>query len=75
MNFIGLIGAGIAMGFGGVGAGIGQGMAGKGIMDAFARQPEMESKVRNLGILVLAIIETANIFNLLIAILIYVKVK
>lgn len=67
------IGAAIAA-FTGVGAGIGMGIATGKAVEAIARQPEAESKIRTTLLLGLAFAETTAIYGLLIAILIVIKI-
>ena len=62
------IGAGIAV-LTGIGAGIGIGMATSKAVEAIARQPEAESKIRSAMILGIALAETCAIYGLLVAIL------
>ena len=63
------IGAGIAA-IGCLGAGIGIGIATGKASDAVARQPEVESKIRNMLILGSALAEATAIYALLDAIMI-----
>ncbi len=67
------IGAAIAA-FTGVGAGIGMGLATGKAVEAIARQPEAEGKIRTTLMLGLAFAETTAIYGLLIAILLVIKV-
>lgn len=68
------LGAGLAIGFAGLGAGIGLGIATKGLMDAMARQPEIEGKLFSRFIVGAALAEAIGIYGLLIAfMLIFVK--
>lgn len=67
------IGAAIAA-FTGVGAGIGIGIATGKAVEAIARQPEAEGKIRTTLMLGLAFAETTAIYGLLIAILLVIKV-
>lgn len=67
------IGAALAV-FTGVGAGIGMGIATGKAVEAIARQPEAESKIRTTLLLGLAFAETTAIYGLLIAILIVIKI-
>ena len=68
MNYIAL-GAGIAA-LGCIGAGVGIGIATAKAADAVARQPEAESKIRNILILGAALAEATAIYSLVAAILI-----
>lgn len=67
------IGAAIAV-FTGVGAGIGMGIATGKAVEALARQPEAEGKIRTFLLLGLAFAETTAIYGLFIAILLVVNV-
>ncbi len=67
------IGAAVAA-FTGVGAGIGIGIATGKAVEAIARQPEAEGKIRTTLMLGLAFAETTAIYGLLIAILLVIKV-
>ena len=67
------IGAGIAV-LAAIGAGIGIGIATGKAMDAIARQPEAESKLRTTLLMGLAFIETTAIYGLFIAIMLVIKV-
>lgn len=58
----------------GIGAGIGMGIATGKAVEAIARQPEAEGKIRTTLLLGLAFAETTAIYGLLIAILIVIKI-
>ena len=60
--------------FVGLGAGIGMAIATTKALDAIARQPEAESKLRTTLLLGLAFIETTAIYGLFIAIMLVIKV-
>jgi F-type H+-transporting ATPase subunit c len=60
--------------FTGIGAGIGMGLATGKAVEAIARQPEAESKIRTALLLGLAFAETTAIYGLLMAILIVTKI-
>lgn len=60
--------------FVGFGAGIGMAIATSKALDAIARQPEAESKIRTTLLLGLAFIETTAIYGLFIAIMLVIKV-
>ena len=62
------IGAAIAV-FTGLGAGIGIGMATGKAVDAIARQPEAEKKIRSVLMMGLALAESTAIYGLVIAIM------
>ncbi len=62
------IGAGISL-LGGMGVGIGQGIAASKAVEAVARNPEAESKIRTMMIVGCAIAETSAIYSLIIGIL------
>ena len=68
------IGAGIAV-FGAVGAGIGIGIATGKASEAVARQPEADSKIRNILILGCALAEATAIYCFVIALMIIVMLK
>ena len=59
--------------FTGIGAGIGMGLATSKAVEAIARQPEAEGKIRTTLMLGLAFAETTAIYGLLIAILLVTK--
>ena len=60
--------------FVGLGAGIGMAITTTKALDAIARQPEAESKIRTTLLLGLAFIETTAIYGLFIAIMLVTKV-
>ncbi len=64
------IGAAIAVGLAACGGAIGMGMAVANSVEGISRQPEAESKIRNMLMLGLVFIETAIIYALVIAILV-----
>ncbi len=68
------IGAGIAV-VAGLGAGLGIGIATSRAVDAIARQPEAESKIRNTLILGCALAEATAIYGFVIAILILIFLR
>ncbi len=68
------IGAGIAA-LSGIGAGVGIGIATGKAVEAIARQPEAESKVRNTLILGCALAEATAIYGFIIALLCIFFVK
>ena len=67
------IAAAIAV-FVGIGAGVGMGHATGKAVDAIARQPEAEGKIRTTLLLGLAFAETTAIYGLFIAIMLVIKV-
>lgn len=68
-----VLGAGIAM-VAGLGPGIGEGIAASKACEAVGRNPEAESKIRNMMVLGIALSETTGIYALIIAlILIFLK--
>ncbi len=67
------IAAAIAV-FVGFGAGIGMAIATSKALDAIARQPEADGKIRTTLLLGLAFIETTAIYGLFIAIMLVIKV-
>ncbi|MDD3419091.1 MAG: ATP synthase F0 subunit C [Candidatus Gastranaerophilales bacterium] len=62
-----LLAMGIAVGLGVIGAGLGMGAAVSAAIDATARQPEAEGKVRTLMFIGLAFIEALALYALVIA--------
>lgn len=60
--------------FTGIGAGVGMGIATGKAVEALARQPEIESKIRTFLMIGLAFAETTAIYGLFIAILIVVNI-
>ncbi|MCR5736695.1 MAG: ATP synthase F0 subunit C [Eubacterium sp.] len=68
------IGAGIAV-LGALGGGIGIGIATGKAAEAVARQPEAESKIRNMLILGCALAEATAIYGFVIALMIMFMVK
>ena len=60
--------------FVGFGAGIGMAISTSKAIDAIARQPEADSKIRTTLLLGLAFIETTAIYGLFIAIMLVIKV-
>ena len=68
-----VVGAGIAM-VAGLGPGIGEGIAASKACEAVGRNPDAESKIRNMMVLGIALSETTGIYALIIAlILIFLK--
>ena len=68
-----VLGAGIAM-VAGLGPGIGEGIAASKACEAVGRNPDAESKIRNMMVLGIALSETTGINALIIAlILIFLK--
>lgn len=68
------IGAGLAV-LAGLGAGFGIGLATSKAVEAIARQPEAESKIRNTLILGCALAEATAIYGFVIAIMIIIFLK
>lgn len=70
MTDLGLIaiGAGIAV-CAGLGTGIGEGICAGRAVEALARNPEMEGKIRTMMILGIGLTETAAIYGLLVSLL------
>ena len=67
------LGAGVAM-VAGLGPGIGEGIAASKACEAVGRNPDAESKIRNMMVLGIALSETTGIYALIIAlILIFLK--
>lgn len=68
-----VLGAGIAM-VAGLGPGIGEGIAASKACESVGRNPDAESKIRNMMVLGIALSETTGIYALIIAlILIFLK--
>lgn len=67
------VGAAIAA-FTGVGAGIGMGIATAKAVEAIARQPEAEKKIRSTLMIGLAFAETTAIYGLFISILLAIQI-
>ena len=61
----GAIGAGIVA----LGAGLGIGNIGKALMEASARQPEIEGKLRTTAIIISALVEGVCLFGVIICLL------
>jgi F-type H+-transporting ATPase subunit c len=64
-----LLGAGLAIGFGGIGPGIGIGLAVMGAMNALGRNPEAEGAIRTTMIIGAALAEAVAIYAFVIAII------
>ena len=63
-----VLGAGIAM-VAGLGPGIGEGIAASKACEAVGRNPDAESKIRNMMVLGIALSETTGIYALIIALI------
>gem|GEM_PF-5660353 len=63
------LGAGLAIGLAGFGVGLGEGNLVAGAIDAILRNPDTKEKTRTNTILYLALVESAAIYGLIIAIL------
>jgi len=68
------VGAGLAV-LAGLGAGLGIGIATSKAVDAIARQPEAENKIRNTLILGCALAEATAIYGFVVAILIIIFLR
>lgn len=68
------IGAGLAV-LAGLGAGLGIGIATSKAVEAIARQPEAEGKIRNTLILGCALAEATAIYGFVVAIMIIIFLK
>ncbi|MEA4987234.1 MAG: ATP synthase F0 subunit C [Anaerovorax sp.] len=68
------VGAGLAV-LAGLGAGLGIGIATSKAVDAIARQPEAEGKIRNTLILGCALAEATAIYGFVVAIMIIIFLK
>ena len=62
-----VVAAGLAVGLAAIGPGIGQGSASQGAVEATARQPEAEGKIRGTLLLSLAFMESLTIYGLVVA--------
>ena len=62
-----VIGAGLAVGFAAIGPGVGQGAAAASALEALARQPQAEGKLRGTLLLCLAFMESLTIYGLVVA--------
>lgn len=67
---MGLFGAGLAAGLAALGAAIGNGYLFGKYMDASARQPELEGKLKSSAIMMFALIEGLPILGIVVALLI-----
>jgi F-type H+-transporting ATPase subunit c len=72
MNFVYLIGAGVAV-LTGLGAGIGIGIATGKTTEAISRQPEASGKIMTAFFLGIALAEATAIYGFVVAILIFIK--
>ncbi len=61
----GAVGAGIVA----LGAGLGIGKIGQALMEASARQPEIEGKLRTTGIIISALVEGVCLFGVIVCLL------
>jgi F-type H+-transporting ATPase subunit c len=61
---LGLIGAGLAIGFTVIGAGLGIGLIGAKAAEGIARQPEATGNIQTAAIILAALIEGAALFGL-----------
>lgn len=68
------IGAGIAV-LTGIGAGVGIGIATSKAVDAIARQPEADGKIRSALLLGCALAEATAVYGLVVALLIIVMLR
>ena len=60
-----LVGGGLALAGGAAGAAIGDGLVGSSMIQAIARQPEIESKARTYFFLTVGLVEAMYFINLL----------
>jgi F-type H+-transporting ATPase subunit c len=67
------LGAGLAIGLGAIGSAIGIGIATGKLIEAIARQPESEKKVRVWYILGFVFMETQTLYAFVIAILLFFR--
>lgn len=68
-NYLGLLGAGLAIGLTVIGAGLGIGRIGDSAAQGIARQPEAAANIQTAAIILAALIEGAALFGLVITIL------
>lgn len=61
------IGAGLAVGAAGAGSGLGEGLLVAGAMDSIHRNPAIKGKIMTFMILFLALVESAAIYGLVVA--------
>jgi F-type H+-transporting ATPase subunit c len=66
---LGFLGVGIGAGLAAIGGGIGIGLIGASVIDASARQPEMQSKLTTIMFIAAALVEGLALFALVICIL------
>ena len=66
------LGAGVAIGFGAVGAGLGIGHATGKAVDAIARQPEADKKIRSTLLIGAALAEATAVYGFVIGLLIII---
>jgi F-type H+-transporting ATPase subunit c len=69
---MGLLGAGLCMGFGGIGPGLGEGRTAAGALRWIARRPEDTGTLSKIMLLGMAIAESTGIYSLIIALLLIV---
>jgi F-type H+-transporting ATPase subunit c len=67
------LGAGLAMGLGAIGSAIGIGIACSKLIEAIARQPESEKKVRTWFILGFAFMEAQTLYAFVVAMMLFFK--
>jgi F-type H+-transporting ATPase subunit c len=66
---LGYLGVGIGAGLAAIGGGIGIGLIGASVIDASARQPEMQGKLTTIMFIAAALVEGLALFALVICIL------
>ena len=71
---IALLAMGLAIGLGAIGPGLGMGHAVASAIEATARQPEAEGKVRTLMFIGLALLEALALYALVIAFIIMAQI-
>lgn len=64
------IGAGLAIGLAGIGVGIGEGILAKKSIEAFGKNKELGSSLQSFTILGIALVESAAIYGLAVALII-----
>ncbi len=70
-----LLAMGLAIGLGAIGPGLGMGHAVSSAIDATARQPEAEGKIKTLMFIGLAFLEALALYALVIAFIVMSQIK
>ena len=69
---LGLLGAGVCMGFGGIGPGLGEGLAAASAVRWIARKPEDTGILSRTMLVGMAVAESTGIYSLIVALLLIV---